>query len=379
MVDILLDDSRRSFKAELDRFVQGQVRANDPATSVSGDHGPQVSLRELAALGVTGIGLPDSAGGSEGSLLDLCVAVESLGAGGISTPAIVATGLAGEILVGSLRMELVPRTFDALAAIASGRSIASLALMPVGAMSEFGWKPATAHADGDGWRLTASWTHVPYAHRAEWLVAPVLLPGGAVAVALLHLASLPEHTVRIREQRLISGEPRSAVQLVDTPLAASDLLPTEAGGAATIEASLIRGALLHTAHAVGVAEGALQMAVDWAKDRKQFGRPIGSFQTVSNRLADVRIAVDPARLAVWEAAWALHSGHPDAPGLVSVAKGLLSEKSSSIVTNLHQVFGAVGYSTEHALHVHTRILKGFQTTYGSAAIHYERASASLGL
>lgn len=379
MVDILLDDSRSAFKAELDRLMRTEVEANDPATSVSGDHGPQIPLSALAALGVTGLGLPDSVGGSEGSLLDLCVALEALGAGGVSTPVIVATGLAGEILAGSMRTEPAPRVSDALAAIASGRSIASLALMPPGGMSEFDWQPATAVASDNGWRLTATWTHVPYAHLADWLVVPVSLPGQGIAVALLHVASLPEHTVHIREQRFIGGEPRSAVQLIDAPLAATDLLSSEVEGSATVEASLIRGSLLHTAHAVGVAEGALQVAVDWAKNREQFGRPIGSFQTVSNRLADVRIAVDPARLAVWEAAWALDSSRPDAPALVSVAKGLLSEKAPSIVTNLHQVFGAIGYSTEHALHIHTRILKGFQTSYGSAPFHFERASTAVGL
>jgi alkylation response protein AidB-like acyl-CoA dehydrogenase len=132
------------------------------------------------------------------------------------------------------------------------------------------------------------------------------------------------------------------------------------------------------AYAVGAAERALEMTVQHARDREPFGRPIGSFQAVAHRCVDMRTDVDACRYLAYQAAWRLdRGGDPDLE--VGAAKSYGNEALRRVFTHAHQVHGAIGFSTEHDLHLFTRRAKAFELTYGSAALHRERMARAMGL
>jgi alkylation response protein AidB-like acyl-CoA dehydrogenase len=131
------------------------------------------------------------------------------------------------------------------------------------------------------------------------------------------------------------------------------------------------------AYAVGVAEGALRLAVQHARDREQFGRPIGTFQAVAHRCADMRADIDACRYLAHQAAWAFERG--DAELQISAAKSYANEAIRRVFLNAHQVHGAIGFSTEHPLHRFTTRLKAFELTYGGTSRHRQRLARAMGL
>jgi alkylation response protein AidB-like acyl-CoA dehydrogenase len=151
-------------------------------------------------------------------------------------------------------------------------------------------------------------------------------------------------------------------------------------GAATgvIDATLSFAAVGALAYALGAAERTLEMTVEHARTRVQFGRPIGSFQAVAHRCADMRCDVDALRYLVYQAAWCLDADGPSRLE-VATAKAYGNEALRRIFMHAHQVHGAVGFSTEHDLHLFTRRAKATELSWGSTALHLERVAQAMGL
>jgi alkylation response protein AidB-like acyl-CoA dehydrogenase len=148
--------------------------------------------------------------------------------------------------------------------------------------------------------------------------------------------------------------------------------------AGTLDTALDHLAVCGLAYAVGAAESALALAVQHARDRHQFGRPIGAFQAVAHRCADMRAEVDACRVLALRAAWAL--GRGGVPELaVASALAYANDALRRVAMHAHQVHGAIGFSTEHDLHLFTRRIKAFELTYGSTARHQERIATAIGL
>ncbi|HEX9775664.1 MAG TPA: acyl-CoA dehydrogenase family protein [Actinomycetota bacterium] len=133
------------------------------------------------------------------------------------------------------------------------------------------------------------------------------------------------------------------------------------------------------AEMVGVATKATELSVAYAKEREQFGRPIGSFQAIKHELAEMAAEVDAARAAVAYACWAVDTGAPDADTAISVAKSYASDACGHAAGEAIQVHGGIGYTWEHDVHLYTRRVKSLEAVYGDAAHHRERLAVALGL
>jgi alkylation response protein AidB-like acyl-CoA dehydrogenase len=315
--------------------------------------------------------LPEEIGGAGASVVDAALVLEEIGRGGVASP-IVWSIVAATALAAA---EDSSSRADLLGAIAEGEHVVTLATFAPGAADEWSRVAATGTVDGDGWRVSGRFDLVPYAHEADSVLFLADLDGRGRC--LVH-ARLDEEGTAVHRQRVIGGEARGALTLADATVTPADIVALEDADA-TFDAALRLATVLESAHAVGAAEGALQLSVTWSKDREQFGRPIGSFQTVSNRCADMRLAIDAARLLTWEAAWAIDTDQPDVGIRVATAKGYLTTASEVVVTNAHQVHGAMGYSTEYPLHVLTRSLKAYQASLGTATRHLDLVAEALGL
>ena len=140
--------------------------------------------------------------------------------------------------------------------------------------------------------------------------------------------------------------------------------------------------MVDTAYAVGLAGGALALAVDHASNREQFGRPIGVNQAVSHQCVDMRVEIDAMRVLALQAAWRLDRYDADPAGAtraVALANAYARDVLPGIFARAHQVHGAIGFTMEYDLQLFTRRAKAYELTGGGAAHHLEQVARSIGL
>jgi alkylation response protein AidB-like acyl-CoA dehydrogenase len=248
-----------------------------------------------------------------------------------------------------------------LPALASGDAIGTLAVIEPGGRDEWDAPVMAGAATLSGVKLL-----VPWAGAADAMVI-------ATADGLF-LVDTAQDGCRVQRHDDLGADPVYAVELRD---ATAERL----GG--DEHESILRRALDHAgvaqlAYVVGAAERALELTVGHACDRHQFGKPIGSFQAVAHRCVDMRTDLDACRYLAYQAAWALDEGRA---GELEVAAALAYGKDAlrRIFGHAHQVHGALGFSTEHDLHLFTRRAKVFELTYGTTARHLERVAVEMGL
>ena len=202
---------------------------------------------------------------------------------------------------------------------------------------------------------------VIYGARANVLVAPS--GDELVAVDLAGVARSPEPAMdQTRELAWIHLDAAPAVI---------------AGGEEEAAAHLDRGAVFHSAEMLGAAEAVMNLAVEYAKVREQFGRPIGSFQAVKHRCADMLVDVEGMRSAVYHAAWALDAGGPDASTAAATAKIWCSDAAVRVAESALQVHGGIGFTWEADVHLYLKRVQLDQVAFGDARHHRTRLAAML--
>lgn len=245
-------------------------------------------------------------------------------------------------------------------------------LLATGSIGCVAWSAAhdavRAERAGDGWVLSGRPDPTLYAPSASVAVV-IALDAGADAPALfavdLDAAGRPAREPAIdqtRELGWLTFDRTPAVRLGDTD---------------AVDALVDRGAAGVSAEMLGSASRALDMAVEYAKDRVQFGRPIGSFQAVKHRCADMLVDVEGMRSTVYWAAWCIGAGDPDASVSASTAKVWCSDAGKRVMASALQVHGGVGFTWEHDLHLFLKRSQLDQLTFGDAAHHRRRLAAML--
>ena len=312
---------------------------------------PKVWARLGAELGVLGLSVPESDGGVGGSLIDQAVAVEELGARLATGPLFGTVYLAIPALVaapsGAARDEL-------LAELIEGRRTAAVAFDPV-----------TVTADGDV--LTGALTQVvdgPIAD--EFLVAAT----GPEGVALYAVAAGEVDVTALQTLDLTRSEAN-----VTLSGAAGRLIAGPDDAPRVVEHALQVGAALLAVEQVGAAKHLLDLSVEYAKSRLQFGRPIGSFQAVKHRLADDLVQVEHARSTAYHAIWALADGSDDPALATSIAQAVCSAALSTVATDTIQVHGGIGFTWEHQAHLYYKRAATDAVLLGSAEQHRDRVAA----
>ena len=157
----------------------------------------------------------------------------------------------------------------------------------------------------------------------------------------------------------------------------ADLPSARLGEGDAVAGFLDRGALFHAAELLGASARALEMAVQYAKDRVQFGRPIGSFQAVKHRCADMLVDVEGMRSAVYWAAWCIGAGHPDASVAASTAKTWCSDAATRVMASALQVHGGIGFTWDHDVHLYLKRAQLDAVSFGDATFHRTRLAGLL--
>jgi alkylation response protein AidB-like acyl-CoA dehydrogenase len=321
-------------------------------------HGDGDAWPTIAAAGWAAPLVPEGDGGADAGLLELALICEALGRGPVSSPLIESRVLAAL----PISLEGTSEQRDRwLPGLADGSAVGTLALLEPTSRDEWD-KPQMSGAG----HLSGTKVMVPWAARAD-----VIVVATADGLRLVEMAAAG---VQVQEHEVLDGEPLAAVTFDST--AAEALGPGDGFGA--IAVVLDAAAVAHLAYTVGAAEQALELTVQHAKDREQFGRPIGAFQAVAHRCAEMRAEIDACRYLAFRAAWALE--HTTTPAeAVTTAKSYANEALRRVFQHAHQVHGAIGFTTEHPLHRFTQIAKAFELSYGSTTRHRDRLANAMGL
>ena len=275
----LLVDSARAY------LTRGDGLAHVRAMEVDGRGYDPKRWRELAALGWLGMTLPPDLGGSGQTLLDVALLLEEMGRVLLPSPFLPTVVVAAPLLAGLADREQQRRWLPRLA---GGELVATLALAEPGWRDEWEDVALQARADGDGLRLSGRKCFVPWAAHADLLLVAVQLDGRP------SLCAVEPSRPGITCTRLATfgGEPTYDVTFAEVAVAAADRLGAPGAAAAALERTRSQAAVGMLAFMVGAAERVLEMTVDYAKTRTQFGRPIGSFQAVAHRCVDMRSDLD---------------------------------------------------------------------------------------
>jgi len=156
-------------------------------------------------------------------------------------------------------------------------------------------------------------------------------------------------------------------------------LDEDGQGAAFLERTLDLAAVALAAEQTGGAQRCLDLAVAYAKERVQFGRPIGSFQAIKHKCADLMVQVETARSAAYYAGAAAAEGHDDLPRTASLAKAWCSEAYFRCAADALQIHGGVGFTWEYDVHLHLKRARSMEAWLGAPAWHRERVARAIGL
>jgi alkylation response protein AidB-like acyl-CoA dehydrogenase len=308
----------------------------------------------LGELGLLGLTIDEQHGGSAMSMLEAAIVYEELGRAIVPSPhfvsCVITAGAIARLGASEQQSAWLPR-------LASGDAVATVAWLE----PEGGYTPAgvtlTAQPDGDGFVLDGVKRHVAFAHSADVLLVVARI-GDEVALLLVDPTA---DGVSMEQQLTVAGDTQYEVRFSGVRVAPGARLGTGDAWDAWHDV-LLDGAILLAAQAVGGARAALDLAVDYAKTRQQFDKPLGAFQALAHYLADAATAVDGAQALVWEAAWARSEGQP-VDRLAPMAKLYAGQTFRDVTGTAVQIFGGVGFTVDFDIQLYFRRAKSLQLNW----------------
>lgn len=359
--ELLRKELRHFLEAECPKSVVRKLEATDPGYS------PEM-WKKMAELGWLGLMIPEAYGGVGGSLVDLAVLLEEVGRATAPTP-FFSTVVMGVLPI--LEAGTEDQKKRLLTAVASGEILLTMAI----AEPETDYQPqymtthAGHHKDGS-FAVSGTKLFVHNAHTADHLlvVAQTSKVNDARHDFSILIVDRKSPGVKLTPLMTIAGDRQCEVVFDKVFCSAGDLLGGLNGGWPVVENTLRKATALQCVEMVGVAHKALELTASYAGTRIQFARPIGSFQAVQHRLADMLTDVESSRWLSYQAVWCLDKGLPAARE-VSMAKAWTSDACQRVVSGAHHIHGGVGFDVDYDLHYHFRWSKALELNLGSAPIH----------
>jgi alkylation response protein AidB-like acyl-CoA dehydrogenase len=320
---------------------------------------------ELARADLLGVGIPEEAGGVGGGMVELCLVLEEAGAAAAPVPLLETLVLGAQPIV----RHGGGRDDSLLEAVVAGEAVLAAALVePDGADP---LRPTTAAtADGPAWRLEGVKTVVPAARLARRVLVPAAEPAGAG----LFLVDPAGPGVALEPQRVTSGEPVFRMTLASCRVEAEGALVPPGARPEALPDLVDRALVGLAALQVGHAEAALRMTAEHLRTREQFGRPLGRFQAVQQRMADCYIDLEAMRWTMWQAAWRLDAGLPAAEE-VAIAKFWAADGGHRILAAAQHLHGGLGADVSYPLHRYTLRGKHVELLLGGATRQLARLGA----
>jgi alkylation response protein AidB-like acyl-CoA dehydrogenase len=326
-----------------------------PAAATDAPHGYDAGAWEaMSEQGWLAIELPEDDGGLGLGLVEVAVLCEELGRRLVAAPFLPSVVALGALSDTDARATAATKEWRE--ALSQGSAVGCTVVVPPGRLSVTeGSTEGEVRLDGDA-------PPAPYAPSAD---VAVLVCGDSTYAVDLRAGGRPDPVPamdRTRELGILHFDGTPAVRL---------------GGADAAGRALDRAATLVSAEMLGAADHVLSMSVDYAKDRVQFGKPIGSFQAVKHMLADALVDVEGMRSTVYYAAWCTAADDPERSVAASMAKAWCSDASRRVMGTGLQVHGGIGFTWEHDMHLYVKRAQLDQVSYGDASFHRDRIATIL--
>ncbi|QEH82033.1 acyl-CoA dehydrogenase [Sphingomonas sp. C8-2] len=365
-------DEQRAFQETMRRFVEAEIapiaHRIDEDDEISRD-----LIEKFGDMGLLQLWVPEEYGGPGGSLTLVCIAKEEIGKYSLSASTLCANNSAGLILP-ILAVGTEEQKEKYLTEAASGRLIAAIAMTEPQAGSDLTAIRTRARRDGDSYVINGQKTWTTWGSMADYVLTIARTsdaPGHESLSAFLIDTKTPGFRVGNREKKMgRHGAPSDELLFEDMRVPADCMIGTEGGGFKACMRVLDMNRPTIAASSLGLAQGALDVAVQYVKDRQQFGRPVSQFQGVQFRLADMAMKVEASRSLLYDCAMQIDEGPGDRlTYLASVSKCFVTDRAMEVTTDAVQVLGGYGYSKDFAAERLMRDAKLNQIIEGTNDIH----------
>jgi alkylation response protein AidB-like acyl-CoA dehydrogenase len=370
---------------ELRRTVRAFLEDKSPSAEVrrlmETEEGYDPALWEQmgSQLGLQGLAIPEEYGGSGYSYVELIVVLEEMGRALLTAPYFSTVALGANAILHSgddaAKKEL-------LGGIASGETIATLAMTEDSGRWDAEGITATAtpasaagsgSTGGDGYTIDGHKMFVLDGHTANLIIVAAKTGD---AISLFTVAGDAEGLTRTSLATMDQTRKQARLEFSGTP---AKLLGTEGEGWPVLSRVLDLAAVALAAEQVGGAQKCLEMSVDYAKVRVQFGRPIGSFQAIKHKCADMLLEVESAKSAAYYAGWAAAELNDELPTVASLAKAYCSDAYFHAAAENIQIHGGIGFTWEHDAHLYFKRAKSSQLLLGDPTYHRELLAQRIGI
>jgi len=321
-------------------------------------------------LGLQSLTIPEEFGGSGFSYVELIVVLEEMGAALLCAPFFSTVALGANALLTSgddaAKADLLPD-------IASGETIATLAFTEDSGRWDIGGVALEATPSGDGWALNGHKSFVIDGHVANLILVVARTDAG---ISLFSVAGDADGLTRTPLATMDQTRKQARLEFSGT---SARLIGTDGGAEAGLSKTLDLAAVALAAEQVGGAQRCLDTAVEYAKTRIQFGRPIGSFQAIKHKCADMLLEVESSKSAAYYAGWAAAEDSDELPVVASLAKSYCSEAYFHAAAENIQIHGGIGFTWEHPAHLYFKRAKSSELLFGDPAYHRELLAQRIGI
>ncbi len=374
-MDVQLSEEQRLLQASVREFLERECPMSFVREMMDDARGFTDGFwKQMGELGWTGLVLPERHGGAGLGPLDLAVVLEEMGQVLLPGPYFSTVALGGEAIARTGSEAQCERWVPG---IAGGQLRATLALREPGGS----WAPEAvrclAERDGGDWRLSGHKTFVTDGHTADLVVVAAREERADGPLGLFVVASDADGLVARPVEYTDATRKVADVRLEGVRVADEARLSAGEPADASLAALLDRARVALVAEMCGGAQRVLDLSVAYAKQREQFGKPIGSFQAIQHRCADMLLQVENLRSAAWYASWCLGEDEPEAHAAASKAKAYASEAYPAVAGAGIQIHGGLGYTWEQDLHLYYKRAKADERALGDTAFCRELVARTL--
>ncbi len=373
-MDLGLDEQQEMLKNFARDFLEKECPESLVRAMEEDEKGYSPELwQKMAQQGWMGLIIPEQYGGTGMNLCELVVLLEEFGRALVPGPFISTVVLAGvpvmEAGTDQQREWVLPK-------IASGELIMTLALTEPSAKWTADGVALEAKRDGGDYVLNGTKLFVPDAHVSDRMIVVARTGSGKNPEDGITLFFVDSKAPGIKYEVLktIAADKQCEVTFENVRVPASHILGEEGKGWPIVEKTSKVATAAACAYLVGLSQMDFDVTLNYAKERVQFGRPIGSFQAIQHKLADAVIDVDGSRFITYKAAWSLQEGEPDADLMISMAKAWASDASRRVVAHGQQIHGGIGFTKEYKIQLYFRRQKWMELMWGDADFHRERVA-----
>jgi alkylation response protein AidB-like acyl-CoA dehydrogenase len=374
-MDFSFDDGQELFKRSARKFFETYGDKSVVKELEASESGFSAALwKGMADLGWMGVLIPPEYDGLGSSLLELAVLVEEMGRAAMPSPFlcnVMATLAILEAGSEEQKKGYLPR-------IATGELVLAMAVEEPAVNYDASMISTRAARRDSQYIIDGIKRFVPYATVADFLVVAARTsgdPGDAGGITLF-LVDRQSRGLRFSPMKTIGGDRQFDVHFDGVSVPAANALGKSGGGLPVLGKIQKAAAALQCAEMVGGAQKELEMTAEYAKVRHQFDRPIGSFQAVQHRAADMFIDINGARLATYKAIWCLSEGR-EADREVSVAKYFTSRTCQRVAFSAQHLHGGIGVTVDYDLHFYYKRAKTLELKLGTQALHLRKLGAML--